>query len=48
MATLVIDPGKYTWQAHSPGGGWYIRNAQGGTSFEFTVAAGEVYTTDVR
>ena len=48
IGTLAIDPGKYTWQAHSPGGGWYITNAQGGKSFEFTVAAGEVRTEGVR
>ena len=43
--TLVIEPGTYTWQAHSPGGGYYITDSNGNTAFEFTVAAGESYGT---
>jgi len=44
-ATIVIEPGTYTWQAHSPGGGYYITDSNNNTSFEFTVAAGEMYGT---
>lgn len=41
--TVAIDPGTYTWQAHSPGGGYYIVDSQGNRAFEFTVAAGDVH-----
>jgi hypothetical protein len=43
VVQVVLDPGTYTWQGHSPGGGFYIRDAHGSISFRFTVAAGEVY-----
>jgi hypothetical protein len=48
VGTLVIDPGTYIWQAHSPGGGYYITNAQGSNAFEFTAAAGDVIGQRVR
>ncbi len=48
MGTIIIDPGTYTYQGHSPGGGYYMTNSQGGREFEFTVVAGEVYETGVR
>ncbi len=48
LSTVAIDPGTYTWQAHSPGGGYYITDDSGNTAFEFTVAAGEIYPVDVR
>ncbi len=48
LGTQVLDPGTYTWQALSPGGGYYIRDANGNKSFEFTVAAGDVYKQGVR
>ncbi len=47
VGQVVIDPGKYAWQALSPGGGYYITDANNNRSFEFTVAAGEVYETAV-
>jgi tetratricopeptide (TPR) repeat protein len=43
--TLAIEPGTYTWQAHSPGGGYYITDQNGNKAFEFTVAAGEISGT---
>ena len=43
-ATVVIDPGTYTWKAHSPGGGYYMVDGSGNQVFEFSVAAGEVHT----
>jgi hypothetical protein len=48
VGTLVLDPGTYTWQANSPGGGWGIRDANGNVAFQFTVAAGDVYVQGVR
>jgi tetratricopeptide (TPR) repeat protein len=45
--TLTLDPGTYTWQAHSPGGGYYMTDENGNRSFEFTVAAGEIYGRSV-
>ena len=48
VATVIIDPGTYIYQGHSPGGGYYMKNSQGGMDFEFTVAAGETYETSVR
>jgi hypothetical protein len=48
VATLVLDPGTYTWQANSPGGGWGIKDANGNVAFQFTVAAGDVYQQGVR
>jgi hypothetical protein len=48
VATIIIDPGTYMYQGHSPGGGYYMKNSQGGRDFEFTVAAGETYETSVR
>ena len=47
LKLLVIDPGTYTWQAHSPGGGYYMTDGSGNRSFEFTVAAGEIYARNV-
>ena len=44
-ATIAIEPGTYKWQAHSPGGGYYITDEHNNTYFEFTVAAGEMYGT---
>lgn len=43
--TLAIDPGTYTWQAHSADAGNYIVDSDGNSGFEFTVAAGEIYGT---
>jgi tetratricopeptide (TPR) repeat protein len=48
MGMVDLDPGTYTWQAHSPGGGYYITDDQGNRSFEFTVTAGEIYQVPVR
>ena len=48
MATAILDPGTYTWQGHSPGGGFYITDGSGNRSFEFTVAAGDIYPASVR
>lgn len=48
VGTLAIDPGTYTWQAHSPGGGYYITDANGNHAFEFTAAAGEIVRERVR
>ncbi len=48
IGTLVLDPVTYIWKAKSPGGGYYIRDANGNTAFEFTVAAGEIYVQGVR
>jgi hypothetical protein len=48
LATLPLDPGTYTWQAHSPGGGYYITDGSGNRSFEFTVVEGQIYTQSVR
>jgi tetratricopeptide (TPR) repeat protein len=45
LETIVIDPGTYTWQAHSANAGYYITDSSGNRAFEFTVAAGEVYGT---
>ena len=39
--TVVLDPGTYTWHAHSPDGGDNV-------AFAFTVAAGEIYPVSVR
>ncbi|HRV91430.1 MAG TPA: SH3 domain-containing protein [Anaerolineae bacterium] len=41
--TVAIDPGTYTWQAHSPGGDYYIVDKNGNRAFEFTVATGDVH-----
>lgn len=46
LATIVIDPGKYTWQAHSATAGYYITDGSGNRAFEFTVTAGEAYGTN--
>lgn len=46
--TVVIDPGKYTWKGHSPGGGYYLGGEGGNQACEFTVAAGEVHTEGCR
>lgn len=46
LASIAIDPGKYTWQAHSVSAGYYITDQNGNKAFEFTVAAGEVYETE--
>lgn len=43
VSTIDIDPGTYRWQAHSPGGNYYITDENNNHSFEFTVAEGEVY-----
>jgi hypothetical protein len=45
FTTIAIEPGTYTWQAHSPGGGYYITDANNNRAFEFTVAAGEIFRT---
>jgi tetratricopeptide (TPR) repeat protein len=47
VGTVVLDPGTYTWQGHSPGGGYYITDANGNRSFEFTVVAGDIYAQGV-
>jgi hypothetical protein len=44
-STLAIEPGTYTWQAHSADAGYYITDSAGNKAFEFTVAAGEMYGT---
>ncbi|MEW5958750.1 MAG: tetratricopeptide repeat protein [Chloroflexota bacterium] len=45
FTTLAIEPGTYTWQAHSANAGYYITDDSGNKAFEFTVAASEVYMT---
>jgi tetratricopeptide (TPR) repeat protein len=45
IATVILDPGTYTWQAHSMSANYYITDGSGNKAFEFTVTAGEVYTT---
>lgn len=45
FTTIAIEPGTYTWQAHSPGGGHYITDVNNNRAFEFTAAAGEIYRT---
>lgn len=45
LVTIVIEPGTYTWQAHSASAGYYITDGSGNRAFEFTVAAGEAYGT---
>lgn len=47
VATAVLDPGTYTWQAHSPGGGYRITDENGNHSFEFNVVAGDIYAQGV-
>jgi hypothetical protein len=47
IATIAIDPGTYIWKAGSPLG-FYIRDANGNTDFQFSVSAGEVHTARVR
>ncbi|MCP4451747.1 MAG: tetratricopeptide repeat protein [Planctomycetes bacterium] len=41
--TLVIEPGAYTWQAHSMDNSFYITDAGGNRGFDFSVAAGKVH-----
>lgn len=48
FGTVAIDPGNYTWQAHSPGGSYYIEDGNGNRAFEFTVAVGDVFEEGVR
>ncbi|MBN1993286.1 MAG: hypothetical protein JW953_11350, partial [Anaerolineae bacterium] len=48
VGQLVLDPGTYTWKGHSPGGGFYITDANGNTAFEITVTAGQVFETGVQ
>ena len=48
VGTMALEPGTYTWQANSPGGGWSIKDANGNVAFEFTVTAGDVYVQGVR
>lgn len=48
VATVALDPGKYTWRGHSPGGGYYITDGNGNQAFEFTVATGEIHEESVR
>jgi hypothetical protein len=45
--TIAIDPGTYIWKAGSPLG-YYIRDGQGNTDFQFTVGAGEIHNASVR
>jgi tetratricopeptide (TPR) repeat protein len=45
LVTIIIEPGTYTWQAHSANAGYYITDSNGNKAFEFTVAAGEAYGT---
>lgn len=47
VATLIIEPGTYIWKAHSPGGGYYVTDANGNQAFEFTVAAGKSHVATV-
>jgi cytoskeletal protein RodZ len=47
MATIAIDPGTYIWKAGSPLG-FYIRDADGNTDFQFSVAVGDIYPVKVR
>jgi hypothetical protein len=47
QASLVVDPGSYAWQAHTPDGRYFRDPATGGTEFTFTVAAGEVYQQEI-
>jgi len=43
VRTIELDPGTYTWKAHSPGGDYYITDENSNSAFEFTVAEGQVY-----
>jgi tetratricopeptide (TPR) repeat protein len=45
QATLVIEPGTYTWQAHSMDAGYYITDSTGNIAFDFTLGVGEFYQT---
>jgi len=44
-ATQVLDPGTYTWQAHSVEDNFYLVDSNGNKGFEITLAAGQVYST---
>jgi len=48
VATVAIDPGHYAWSGHSPGGGYYITDANRNQSFEFDVVEGQVYEASVQ
>jgi hypothetical protein len=45
--SVAMEPGTYTWQGHSPGGGYYITDVNGNKAFQFTVAAGEIHAESV-
>lgn len=47
VATVIIEPGTYVWKAHSPGGGFYVTDANGNQAFEFTVEAGKSHVATV-
>ncbi len=47
VATLVLDPGAYTFQIGLPGGGW-LQDSKGNKAFDFTVVAGDVYALPIR
>ena len=43
VTAIVIDPGSYVWQGHSPGGQYSITGDNGKKVFEFSVREGEVH-----
>ena len=48
VEVLSLDPGSYTWQAHSPGGDYTITDSEGRRSFEISVVEGEIVTYEAR
>ena len=43
VATQILDPGSYTWQAHSMDSDFYLTDSNGNRGFQITVAAGDIY-----
>jgi hypothetical protein len=48
LESLALEPGTYTWQAHSPGGTFTITDSKGNRSFEISVVEGEIVTHEAR
>ena len=48
LEVLALEPGTYTWQAHSPGGAYTITDSKGNRSFEISVVEGEIVTHEAR
>jgi hypothetical protein len=42
IGTIFVDPGTYTWSAHSFGN-FYLADEDGNKAFEITLAAGDRY-----